>query len=1178
MISGNSANGIGLLGATDVTYANANSVGTQPVSAWQGIRASSTSNQFLIVGTSNSAGLLFDGTIAGVGTSYAVNFPAAASTSVYGPNNLGGASLQLVGSYKNADAATAPVAVNGFLFQGTTGNLSQSANYRTIDYPGSRFNYVHSTMGGLAVGNYDSAAAHGAYSLPLGPGHAFIYDIASGTFLTDVVFPNAISNTAYGIWYNGGTSYTICGGYSLDAVNNFDDQGRALGHAYLVDYDSATGTFFHWASFDYPHGNNFVTHFEGISSVASGVYTLNADSLQSNSANPAQGSWATVSRKGDGSFGQATWVDLNYPGVVRTTNITSSNAVYGNQVVGVVIGTAGTTSFQATIGASFASNGNQIAKNSIGTDVSGTLDRGNGGNGILVTDGAVGNLIGGSATGGNDPTNGVFAVPPQGNLISGNDADGVFITGAATQNKLSGNFIGTAASGNSALGNSLDGVAIDNADANSLIGCTIQDNPFVFYNVISGNGGNGLRVTNADNTTIQANFFGVGANNSTGVANRLNGVVIEGSSANTLMGGPIPLGNVDAANGQNGIVVSDTASGFTSYNTFCGLAAFSNNLNLGNGQDGMLITSTGDNILIRTCVIARNGHDGIEIGGAAQGVRVTGNIIGLNTQGKVAMGNILNGVEVDGNAHDIIIGGPQPTFNIIPYNVISANGANGVAVTGNASAIQVNSSYIGTDLTGAKALGNTNAGIFLGVGTTLTTVGSTDPSLLTVISGNLGNGIEMLGTSQNTVIGCLIGTDAFGLLPLPNAANGISLTASSFNTVGRIAASTNGTAGGPANVIAFSGANGVRVNSGNQNSFLENSIFSNSLLGIDLEPSANMNQAAPVLTSAIMLPLGIQVTGNMSALPGTVYTLEFFANDLSSPSGRYFLGSQQVNTNSAGSASFTFFGPLPPSGAAFITATATDPLFNTSQFGPPLQSQINSFAPLPAPIPNSPAQGAVVTTDQPTFGWTAVSGASSYTVWITDNTTGHVVTVSAAAGTASAVVPSASALTPGHSFTWWIGAVSTNGLVTSWSPGQVFSIAALSAPTPTIPSAGAILTTDQPTFGWTAFSGAGSYTVWITDNTTGHVVTVSAAAGTSSAVVPSASALTPGHSFTWWIGAVSTNSLVTSWSLGKSFSIAALPAPTATTPSAGAMLTTDQPRIRLDRSHWGRFLPGLDYR
>ena len=63
-----------------------------------------------------------------------------------------------------------------------------------------------------------------------------------------------------------------------------------------------------------------------------------------------------------------------------------------------------------------------------------------------------------------------------------------------------------------------------NANGNSLIGCTFQQDPFVFYNVISGNGGNGLRVTNSNDTTIQANFFGMGADNDTAVGNALNGV------------------------------------------------------------------------------------------------------------------------------------------------------------------------------------------------------------------------------------------------------------------------------------------------------------------------------------------------------------------------------------------------------------------------------------------------------------------------------------------------------------------------------------------------------------------------------------------------------------------------------------------------------------------------------
>ena len=107
---------------------------------------------------------------------------------------------------------------------------------------------------------------------------------------------------------------------------------------------------------------------------------------------------------------------------------------------------------------------------------------------------------------------------------------------------------------------------------------------------------------------------------------------------------------------------------------------------------------------------------------------MAGNIIGLNTDGVLPMGNGDNGVEVGGKAHDIIIGGPQPTFNIIPHNTISANGNNGVAIVGKAHDISVNNSYIGTDVFGTAARGNGNAGVYLGTGSHSNTIGSTDPT------------------------------------------------------------------------------------------------------------------------------------------------------------------------------------------------------------------------------------------------------------------------------------------------------------------------------------------------------------------------------------------------------------------------------------------------------------------
>ncbi len=571
------------------------------------------------------------------------------------------------------------------------------------------------------------------------------------------------------------------------------------------------------------------------------------------------------------------------------------------------------------------SSQNQIVANFIGTDVSGALDLGNRGNGILLTSGATKNTIGGTT-----PATSAALKPPDGNVISGNDANGVLLTRGANSNTLAGNFIGTDLTGLDDLGNALDGVAIvDGANSNALIGTFIDLPPFVFYNVLSGNDGNGLRIRDSNHTVIQANFFGLGADNNTPVGNTLNGLVVEGSSANTTLGGVIPLGNVVAANGQNGVVVRDTARNFISFNTFGGLAAFSLNPNLGNALDGFLITSTGSNIVLRTNVISSNGDDGIEISGDARGVQVVQNNIGTDTTGSQAMGNVDNGIEVGGNARDIVIGGQQPTFSIIPHNVISGNGGNGVAILGNARDVQVNFSYIGTDSRGEAAIANTGAGVFLGDGTHSTTVGSRNSDFLTVISGNLGDGIVMQGTRDNVVVGSLIGTNPAGSMPIPNGGNGIHIINSFNNVIG-------GTSQGLGNVIAFNSANGVFVASGRRNGIRQNAIHSNALLGIDLGPGANNNQAAPVLNAVVRLPNRIQVTGTLTSTPNTMFTIEIFADFVCDPSdfgeGRIFLGSVRVRTNAAGLATFTFVGLLPPDGASFITATATDPENNTSEF------------------------------------------------------------------------------------------------------------------------------------------------------------------------------------------------------------------------------------------------------
>ncbi len=320
---------------SEQVFYNTSGISIQPVTAWQGIVASGTAGQYFITGTSlhrvREVGLLYEGPISGEGgTTYAVNYPGATNTSVYGVTDLGGDSIRLVGSYRRGGH------IQGFVFQGTTASLTDKHDYRTVNDTHSIYTFMHSTMNDLAVGDSNAAGAKG--KAPLGADRSFIYDVANHKIASRIVYPGSTSTTAYGIWYNGGTSCTIDGGYQA--------ADGSVTYGYLVDYDPATGRFSNWTSYSDPNAaggvNNF-THFEGISSPTPGVYTLSADS----GSGAVHGSWVIVARQTNGSFGPGTWVPL-----VDTNDANTSlgdNSVAGNQVVGIVVTSSGTVAYQATV-------------------------------------------------------------------------------------------------------------------------------------------------------------------------------------------------------------------------------------------------------------------------------------------------------------------------------------------------------------------------------------------------------------------------------------------------------------------------------------------------------------------------------------------------------------------------------------------------------------------------------------------------------------------------------------------------------------------------------------------------------------------------------------------------------------------------------------------------------------
>lgn len=278
----------------------------------------------LVESSELTSGLLYQGPLAfngGEGKWNVLTFTAegvdnVVNTSCYGPNNLPNGNVQIVGSYKVSGDST----TFGLYYEGLPDG---SGKWKTVSpNNGDTENvFVHSVMRGYAVGNYDTKV----YSAT-----AFIYDVQKNTF-QEIAVEGAYTTTLYGIWHNGGSSYTLAGGCSFDGPEN-------LSQGFLVDWDSETKETSNWKMYQYLDKDlkTLITHFEGITADGNGGYNLPSDSVDFDLRNetPLQVSAAMVNikREEDGTFSDATWIPISYP---MTGAITSANTAYKNNILGV---------------------------------------------------------------------------------------------------------------------------------------------------------------------------------------------------------------------------------------------------------------------------------------------------------------------------------------------------------------------------------------------------------------------------------------------------------------------------------------------------------------------------------------------------------------------------------------------------------------------------------------------------------------------------------------------------------------------------------------------------------------------------------------------------------------------------------------------------------------------------
>ena len=546
----------------------------------------------------------------------------------------------------------------------------------------------------------------------------------------------------------------------------------------------------------------------------------------------------------------------------------------------------------------------------------------------------------------------------KGMVVEGFDGNGIVIT-TAGGNVIVGSRIGTNAAGTAAAGNGRHGILIQVAGAGTfgVGGNVIGGTTPAARNLISGNALNGVVIVGSNGNLVQGNRIGTDVSGQSAIPNGQSGVVIIGSKSNVVGGSAAGAGNLISGNTRDGVDINDASTGTsTSGNAVQGNLIGTNaagTADLGNGVDGIHMEGFPINNLVGGTtpgarnVISGNGADGVDLAlsGLDHHETISGNYIGTDITGNVAIGNGGAGVHLDA-ARKNVIGGTTPGSG----NVISGNAGDGIRLDNNfgppeaARGNVIRGNLIGTNAAGSADLGNL-VGIHI-LDQPDNVIGGTTAGARNVVSGNaLGMEIASLGT---VIQGNYVGTDVSGTNPIPNESDGI--TVSGFqNEIG-------GPAKGAGNVIAFNGpsivgGNGVTVKSSNSLPIQGNSIFSNSLLGIDLDDDgvtpndpldadsgANELQNFPVLNLARSNGTLTHVAGKVASEPNTDYVVEIFSTAQCDPSGNgeggRFLGRATVTTGGAGNGSFDLVFHKPTPVNQRLTATATSTANSTSEFGP----------------------------------------------------------------------------------------------------------------------------------------------------------------------------------------------------------------------------------------------------
>ncbi len=512
-------------------------------------------------------------------------------------------------------------------------------------------------------------------------------------------------------------------------------------------------------------------------------------------------------------------------------------------------------------------------------------------------------------------------------------------------NIIETNFIGTNAAGSDSVPNLAYGVHILNS-ANNRIG----DSLISGRNVIAGNHFPHVMIEGSGSTgnRVIGNFIGTDRTGMVDLSGTTNGVFLyDGPSNNTIGGLGLGTGNLISGNDYPNIALNGTG---TSNNIIQGNRIGTGDLALTvmeNSHGIYILNGASNNLIGHTTTAGRNIISGsvddlpglIIEGPTTTNNVVQGNIIGAPPSATYSFGN-WDGVVILQSPNNTIggtLGGAA--------NWISGNRRNGIRIIGGASTgNRIEGNLIGAPFipTGSGLLPNLASGINI-IDAPGNVIGGAHPQAENSIAGNGGNGIVIQGDTAtgNVIRGNRIGTDINGSTDRGNWGHGVFLIASN-DTIG-------GSDPSEGNIIAYNKKIGVYDSSGTNNLIRYNSIFSNDSMGIDLAPrgftpndpldsdeGANGLQNFPILDSASITPTSIRIRGRMNSKPNTTYALDFYRNKKRDATlfgeGETWIGTTTVTCNAFGKADIATTLSVAVPDSHFITATATDPNGNTSEF------------------------------------------------------------------------------------------------------------------------------------------------------------------------------------------------------------------------------------------------------